>query len=159
MRNVERGRAKLFAETLETPGGLKVQTIHAFCTRLLQQFPFEANVAARFQVAGRNAAEANAGRHPHERSARCRRRLRQPGGPGAGNDSITLASDFAFQQALPEAIREHRRITDWLDHAGGVNGAMADLSRALGIGAEETSDRHQPGAVRRTTIPIADGRR
>ena len=29
---------------LETPGGLKVQTIHAFCTRLLQQFPFEANV-------------------------------------------------------------------------------------------------------------------
>src|SRR5215218_988904 len=46
-----RARArKLFAETLETPGGLKVQTIHAFCTRLLQQFPFEANVAARFDV-------------------------------------------------------------------------------------------------------------
>jgi len=41
---------KLFAEALETPGGLKVQTIHAFCTRLLQQFPFEADVAARFQV-------------------------------------------------------------------------------------------------------------
>ena len=46
-----RARArKLFAEALETPGGLKVQTIHAFCTRLLQQFPFEADVAARFQV-------------------------------------------------------------------------------------------------------------
>jgi ATP-dependent helicase/nuclease subunit A len=41
---------KLFAEALETPGGLKVQTIHAFCTRLLQTFPFEADVAARFQV-------------------------------------------------------------------------------------------------------------
>ena len=35
---------------LETPGGLKVQTIHAFCTQLLHQFPFEANVAARFNV-------------------------------------------------------------------------------------------------------------
>ena len=35
---------RLFARALETPGGLKVQTIHALCTRLLQQFPFEANV-------------------------------------------------------------------------------------------------------------------
>src|SRR3954462_14948312 len=43
----QRARARqLFARTLETPGGLKVQTIHAFCTALLHQFPFEANVAA-----------------------------------------------------------------------------------------------------------------
>src|SRR3989475_10422723 len=41
---------RLCAMALATPGGLKVQTIHAFCTRLLQQFPFEANVAARFNV-------------------------------------------------------------------------------------------------------------
>src|SRR6266566_39356 len=41
---------RLFALALETPGGLKVQTIHAFCTRLLHQFPFEADVAARFSV-------------------------------------------------------------------------------------------------------------
>src|SRR5262249_28321832 len=41
---------RLFALALETPGGLKVQTIHAFCTRLLQQFPFEAEVSARFEV-------------------------------------------------------------------------------------------------------------
>ena len=27
-----------------------MQTIHALCTRLLQQFPFEANVPARFAV-------------------------------------------------------------------------------------------------------------
>src|SRR5580704_12298481 len=47
----KRARARaLFAAALETPGGLKVVTIHAFCTRLLQQFPFEANVAARFTV-------------------------------------------------------------------------------------------------------------
>src|SRR5258708_38904233 len=41
---------RLFAMALETPGGLKVQTIHAFCTRLLHHFPFQANVAARFSV-------------------------------------------------------------------------------------------------------------
>src|SRR5689334_11702801 len=32
-----RARARrLFAQALETPGGLKVQTIHGFCTRVLQ---------------------------------------------------------------------------------------------------------------------------
>ena len=46
-----RARARrLFALALETPGGLKVQTIHAFCTHILHLFPFEANVAARFSV-------------------------------------------------------------------------------------------------------------
>jgi ATP-dependent helicase/nuclease subunit A len=41
---------RLFARTVETPGGLKIQTIHAFCERLLHLFPFEANVPARFEV-------------------------------------------------------------------------------------------------------------
>ncbi len=41
---------RLFARTVETPGGLKIQTIHAFCEKLLHLFPFEANVPARFEV-------------------------------------------------------------------------------------------------------------
>src|SRR3954452_25369179 len=49
-RNLRKAARKLFACALETPGGLKVQTIYALCTRLLQQFPFEANVPARFAV-------------------------------------------------------------------------------------------------------------
>src|SRR6266699_1196359 len=48
--NLRMTARKLFACALEAPGGLKVQTIHALCTRLLQQFPFEANVPARFTV-------------------------------------------------------------------------------------------------------------
>jgi ATP-dependent helicase/nuclease subunit A len=56
-----RGRARrLFAEALEVPGGLKVQTIHAFCTRLLHLFPFEANVAARFSVLEEAASQRRA---------------------------------------------------------------------------------------------------
>jgi len=41
---------RLFAKAVETPGGLKIQTIHGFCERLLHLFPFEAGVPARFQV-------------------------------------------------------------------------------------------------------------
>jgi ATP-dependent helicase/nuclease subunit A len=41
---------RLFARAVETPGGLKIQTIHAFCEKLLHIFPFEANVPAGFRV-------------------------------------------------------------------------------------------------------------
>jgi ATP-dependent helicase/nuclease subunit A len=41
---------KLFAKALETPGGLKIQTIHAFCERLLQLFPVESGMAPGFRV-------------------------------------------------------------------------------------------------------------
>lgn len=40
----------LFARALETPGGLKIQTIHAFCERLLGRFPIEAGIAPHFEV-------------------------------------------------------------------------------------------------------------
>ncbi|PPD42724.1 MAG: double-strand break repair helicase AddA [Methylocystis sp.] len=41
---------RLFARAVETPGGLKIQTIHAFCEKLLHIFPFEANAPAGFRV-------------------------------------------------------------------------------------------------------------
>ncbi len=37
-----------FARAIETPGGLKVQTIHAFCAGLLRRFPLEAGVSPGF---------------------------------------------------------------------------------------------------------------
>lgn len=47
----ELARARtLFARALETPGGLKIQTIHAFCEALLRRFPIEAGVAPQFAV-------------------------------------------------------------------------------------------------------------
>ncbi len=39
----------LFARALETPGGLKIQTIHSFCAALLRRFPLEAGVSPQFQ--------------------------------------------------------------------------------------------------------------
>ena len=53
LENIERSRSpkelgrarRLFARALETPGGLKVQTIHAFCEHVLRRFPLEAGLA------------------------------------------------------------------------------------------------------------------
>ena len=49
---------RLFARAIETPGGLKIQTIHAFCQSLLGRFPLEAQVPPNFRVLDdRGAAE------------------------------------------------------------------------------------------------------
>jgi ATP-dependent helicase/nuclease subunit A len=49
-RDTMRRARRLFAEALETPGGLKIQTIHAFCESVLHQFPLEANIPAHFEL-------------------------------------------------------------------------------------------------------------
>jgi ATP-dependent helicase/nuclease subunit A len=55
----EMARARvLFASVLEAPGGLRVQTIHAFCESLLKRFPLEARVPPHFSVADDAAASA-----------------------------------------------------------------------------------------------------
>jgi ATP-dependent helicase/nuclease subunit A len=54
---LSRARA-LFAQALETPGGLKIQTIHAFCERLLARFPIEARVPPGFDIADEARAAA-----------------------------------------------------------------------------------------------------
>ena len=41
---------RLFARALETPGGLAVQTIHAFCESLLKRFPLEAGIPPGFEI-------------------------------------------------------------------------------------------------------------
>jgi ATP-dependent helicase/nuclease subunit A len=52
----------LFARAIETPGGLKIQTIHSFCASVLRRFPLEAGVSPGFteideRVQGRLIAE------------------------------------------------------------------------------------------------------
>lgn len=39
----------LFASAIEAPGGLKIQTIHSFCSKILRQFPLEAGVNPKFR--------------------------------------------------------------------------------------------------------------
>lgn len=54
---IRKARA-LFARALETPGGLRIETIHAFCARLLRRFPLEAKVAPGFNEIDEIEAES-----------------------------------------------------------------------------------------------------
>ncbi|NNK77318.1 MAG: UvrD-helicase domain-containing protein, partial [Litoreibacter sp.] len=51
-----RDARRLFAKAIETPGGLKIQTIHSFCAALLRRFPMEAGISPAFvEMDDRNA--------------------------------------------------------------------------------------------------------
>jgi ATP-dependent helicase/nuclease subunit A len=123
---------KLFAGALETPGGLKVQTIHALCTRLLQQFPFEANVPARFAVLDdRDQNEmmerANLGvfldaaRNPDSPTGR------------ALMTAMASAADVTFKDVVREACLSRDHFMAWTDAAGSAQAAAAQISAALGV--------------------------
>ena len=127
---------KLFASALETPGGLKVQTIHALCTRLLQQFPFEANVPARFAVLDeRDQTEmmerANlavllaASRDPDSPTGRALR------------TAMASAADVTFKDVVREACLSRDHFMAWTDDAGHVEAAIAQLAAVLGVGADD----------------------
>ncbi len=47
---------QLFARVLDTPGAMKIQTIHAFCQSLLKRFPLEAAIAPHFDVLDEHGA-------------------------------------------------------------------------------------------------------
>jgi ATP-dependent helicase/nuclease subunit A len=55
--DLKKARA-LFAKALETPGGLRIETIHAFSARLLRRFPLEAGIVPGFREIEEADAEA-----------------------------------------------------------------------------------------------------
>jgi ATP-dependent helicase/nuclease subunit A len=123
---------ELFARALETPGGLKVQTIHALCTRLLQQFPFEANVPARFAVLDERdqsdmMERANlkvfleASRGPESAIGRALR------------TAMASAADVTFKEVVREACLSRDHFMAWTDSAGSVEAAAAQLAAVLDV--------------------------
>ena len=123
---------RLFARAIETPGGLKIQTIHAFCERLLHLFPFEANVPANFSVADDREAAALIV------AARARAFSEDLGAPERAAEVERVARDAGaegFDELLAETLA---RRADF-DVIGDVDAYAAALRRALDLGASETS--------------------
>ncbi len=93
----------LFARAIEAPGGLKIQTIHAFAERVLHLFPLEAGVPLDFTVLGE--ADAEAMRHG-ARQAAIDAAITQPASPlgRAFGEIVAACGTEAFAKALDEAL-------------------------------------------------------
>jgi ATP-dependent helicase/nuclease subunit A len=143
-----RDRARqLFARALDAPGGMRIETIHAFCQSLLRRFPIEAGVPPHFTVMDeRSAAEA----------------LREV------RESLLAAARAGADRALAAALAEvtrHRMTEQRFDElmnllvferarlrhaaAEGEERFAAALARELGVAGEESEDRIIAAAVRK----------
>src|SRR5215475_2153439 len=135
-----RQRARqLFALALDTPGGLKVHTIHAFCTQLLHRFPFEANVAARFAVLDDAEQSQLLERLTLAVLLDGAAAPESPLAQALGT-AMTAAADQTFRDVVREAIANRDAIEQWVNGAGGVPAAIENLSQELGVAPSETLD-------------------
>jgi len=131
-----RAARRLFARALETPGGLKIQTIHGLCERLLHQFPFEANVPGQFSVLDETAAAAliaqaragvmaDAARLPDSRLGLAVRYLAEH------------AADQQIEAGLDCLIAKRDLVRRWIERTGTLEDALVDLRERLGVAADE----------------------
>jgi ATP-dependent helicase/nuclease subunit A len=149
----QRARARrLFASALETPGGLKVQTIHAFCTRLLHQFPFEANVAARFSVL--DEAETTQLLDRLTLDVLLEASVQPASALGrALATAIVVAADTTFKEVIVDAIRQRDAIGAWIERNGSVDAAINELSRSVGLDPSDSADQVELDFFGRSLIP------
>jgi ATP-dependent helicase/nuclease subunit A len=146
---------RLFARALETPGGLKVQTIHAFCTQLLHQFPFEANVAARFDVLDETKQTQLLERLTLDVLLAGARAPDSPIGR-ALDMALTAASDFTFREAVRTAIAAREAVARSVIEAGSIEAAISAMSRQLGLDPAESRDSVEDEFFSRSLIPTSD---
>ncbi|MDB5517936.1 MAG: helicase/exodeoxyribonuclease subunit [Tardiphaga sp.] len=144
---------ELFACALETPGGLKVQTIHALCTRLLQQFPFEANVPARFAVLDDRDQNEMMERASLKVLLQAAAAPHSPEGRALAI-AMTSAADVTFRDVVREASLSRDQFLAWTDRAGSIDAAMAQLSAALGVRPDDSSEAVEREIVEGPHLPF-----
>ncbi|WP_319772470.1 double-strand break repair helicase AddA [Breoghania sp.] len=128
---------RLFATALETPGGLKIQTIHAFCESLLHQFPLEANVAGHFTVLDERVQD--------ELLAEARATVLHSASEDEKGDLgralatlIGLMSDSKVAGVVDAVIAKRDDLRRWIVEAGTLQAGLADLARAFDVAPGET---------------------
>ncbi|MEP3888822.1 MAG: double-strand break repair helicase AddA [Hellea sp.] len=135
---------QLFAKALETPEGLKVQTIHAFCERILSRFPIEAGILPGFEPL--DEAETSEIRE-EVRAEIYKEGARNPQGAVAAAIAILTLSkaDMTLDGLFKWMTHSSEKINEW-DRAGGI----APLADMFGIAPDANEAEILQGAWRDT---------
>ena len=128
---------RLFAQVLDVPGGMKIQTIHAFCQSLLRRFPVESGLAPHFEVMDeRTAAELMM----LARDDLLRHARRDPDGPvGRAWATVTAETNEEDFSKLMQGLAAKRGRLKRLFENRGIAGAQAVLRARLGLADGETA--------------------
>ena len=127
---------RLFARVLDTPGGMRILTIHAFCQSVLRRFPLEAGLPPQFEVMDdRSAAELLA-------EARLQTLTRARAAADDLGQALAEVTRHAGEQSFGELMQaltaERGRLAQMIETAGGLAAYLDRLHRELGVWPDET---------------------
>ena len=128
------GARRLFARLLDTPGGMRIETIHAFCQSLLRRFPLEAGLAPHFQVMDdRDSGELLLEAREEMLAA------------AADEPDLALVTARLHEQRFPEVMAqlasERGRLLRVLDeHGGSVEAVIEAIRSQFGFKPEDTAE-------------------
>jgi ATP-dependent helicase/nuclease subunit A len=139
-----RARARrLFATVLDLPGGMRIETIHAFCSSLLRRFPLEAAISPHFELLDDLAA------WPLQHAARD---AALADAPAHAVDVLTPQLDLEGFGAVLAGLRRHSEKT-----AAAMNLGLQELRRAqcrvLGVDPDADDDTVLRAAVHALDLP------
>ena len=130
---------QLFTRALETPGGLKIQTIHAFCERVLQLFPVEAGIVPRFTVMDDRLA-ADLMRQARDQTLAAALQAPDSALGLAVADVVGRVQADGFEELMSGLLRQRANIRAVLDGDDGIRAALGHLRGALGIRPDESHE-------------------
>ena len=128
---------QLFARVLDVPGGMHIETIHAFCQSLLRRFPIEAGLSPHFQVMDDADAQEILADIQMQVLARA-----QDGSDAELSAALQAVTDriheSRFGDLLSSLTRHRGQISRMLARHGGVDGCIAALCQKLEIDSADS---------------------
>jgi len=161
-----RAARRLFARVIDCPGGMKLQTIHAFCQSLLRRFPLEAGLAPHFEVMDEATAAEVLAQARRAVLIAARDAPEAPLGRALARLTTDLHED-GLGALMAEVAGERGRLRRIFDDHGGLDDTVAGVCRTLGVepGSDEgtvtaaaSADRALDGdGLRRACRALAGG--
>jgi ATP-dependent helicase/nuclease subunit A len=139
----------LFAKALETPGGIKIQTIHAFAERLLRQFPLEAGAPPGF-----NVVDDSIGAMLRAESMRALHATEDLAAPLRAVAGRAFESDF--QRLLSTALAKRADIARFIEVHGGLDESLVQIRALCGARSDSTPHDIMGDYVRGFSFKSAD---
>jgi ATP-dependent helicase/nuclease subunit A len=143
-----RDRARqLFARALDAPGGMRIETIHAFCQSLLRRFPIEAGVAPHFALMDERSAAEALGEVRESVLAAARAGEHRALAAALAEVTRHHVTEQRFDELMNLLVFERARLRQAA--AEGEERFAARLARELGVAPEESADRIVAAAARK----------
>ncbi|MBR1600663.1 MAG: double-strand break repair helicase AddA [Alphaproteobacteria bacterium] len=121
----------LFATLLDTPGGVKIQTIHSFCEEVLKRFPLEAGISPYFEILGEREATETLNQIQNE--------ILRESNMSETLDACSIQylaanlSEYSFPKVMKHITENYVKISESLKLFGGLDETLEYLRKKIKV--------------------------